>query len=207
MLTQPGKGVKIKICGLYREEDIDYVNRNLPDYAGFVFYPKSHRNVEPQQMKGFRERLNPKIPAVGVFVNEEIEKIVELVLEGSLNIVQLHGQEDETYLRELREKLPETEIWKAYKVRTLEDLKKAEESSADRILLDNGYGTGACFDWNLLKEQKRPFILAGGLTIENVKEAIEKFAPEIIDISSGVETHKKKDEAKIRTIINDIRNI
>lgn len=204
-MTEPKEGIKIKICGLYREEDIAYVNRNLPDYAGFVFYPKSHRNVEPEQMKRFREKLNPGIPAVGVFVNEDMEKITGLVTEGSLNIVQLHGQEDEAYLRRLRTKIPGTEIWKAYKVRTLEDLKRAEGSSADRILLDNGYGTGACFDWNLLEEQRRPFILAGGLTLENVKEAIERFEPEIVDISSGVETDKKKDEAKIRAVIQKVR--
>lgn len=206
-MTDEKKGVKIKICGLYRQEDIGYVNQYKPDYAGFVFYKRSHRNVDEEQMKRFREALDPKIPAVGVFVNEDTEKIVKLVTEGSIDIVQLHGQEGEAYLQELRKRLPETEIWKAFQIRTTEDLKRAEESSADRILLDNGYGTGACFDWNLLGEQKRPFILAGGLDPENIEEAVVRFSPKIVDISSGVETERKKDEAKIRMVIEKIRRI
>ncbi|MCI8326491.1 MAG: phosphoribosylanthranilate isomerase [Lachnospiraceae bacterium] len=198
-------GTKIKICGLYREEDIEYINRYRPDYAGFVFYPKSHRNVEKKKMRYFREKLSREIAAVGVFVNEDIEVIKALAEEGDLDIIQLHGEEDEAYLQRLRRQLPKTEIWRAYKVWSKEDLVRAEGSSADKILLDHGYGTGKCFDWTFLKNQKRPFILAGGLCAENVREAIDRFSPEIVDISSGVETDGKKDREKIKTVIKAVR--
>lgn len=196
---------RIKICGLYREEDIEYVNHAMPDYAGFVFYEKSHRNVDSNKMVEFRRKLDPRIPAVGVFVDEPMEHIVELVNSMAIDIIQLHGQEDEAYIRRLRGTLPEIEIWKAFKVRTEEDLKKAQDSSADEILLDNGYGTGECFDWKLLGEMRRGFILAGGINVHNVRDAIEKFQPQCIDVSSSVETDRKKDEAKIREIIAKVR--
>lgn len=196
---------KIKICGLYREEDIEYVNRAMPDYAGFVFYEKSHRNVNAEKMMAFRRKLDPRIPAVGVFVDEPMEHIIELITSMAVDIIQLHGQEDESYIRRLRSVLPEIEIWKAFKVRSMEDLKKAESSSADEILLDNGYGTGTCFDWKLLGGMKRDFILAGGINVDNVRDAIEEFKPECVDVSSSVETDKKKDEAKIREIIAKVR--
>lgn len=198
---------KIKICGLYREEDIEYVNHAMPDYAGFVFYEKSHRNVNPEKMPEFRRSLDSRIPAVGVFVDEPVEYIVKLVTSGGINIIQLHGQEEESYIRVLRSVLPKTEIWKAFKVRSMEDLRRAQGSSADKILLDNGYGTGSCFDWRLLDGIKRDFILAGGINAHNVREAIGRFRPECIDVSSSVETDKKKDEKKIREIVARIREL
>ena len=108
----------------------------------------------------------------------------------------------------LRSLVPGCEIWKACKIRSAEDLQKIENSSADRILLDNGYGTGNCFDWRLLKDwsTKQSFLLAGGLRSENIKEAINNFAPWGVDISSGVETDKKKDPDKIRKIIEQVRS-
>lgn len=201
------KRLEIKICGLYREEDIDYVNQYLPDYAGFVFYPKSHRNVSMECARHFRGKLDKGIRSVGVFVNERKEMIVDLAEDGIIDVIQLHGQEDEAYLEELRDRILGCEIWKAYKVQSMEDLRLAEKSSADRILLDNGYGTGACFDWELLTDLKRPFILAGGINAENVEEAVRRFGPQIIDVSSGVETDRKKDEEKIRTIIEKVRRM
>lgn len=197
---------KIKICGLYREEDIEYINRARPDYAGFVFYPPSHRNVTESQMGEFRRMLDERISAVGVFVDEEIGRIARLLEEGFIDIVQLHGKENEEYIAELRRSFPGTEIWKAICVRSEQDLVKAEQSSADKILLDNGYGTGTCFDWGLLGGVSRPFILAGGLRPDNIVEALERFHPEILDVSSGVETDKKKDEEKIKRVIENVRN-
>lgn len=199
-------GIKIKICGLYRDCDIDYVNEAGPDYAGFVFYPPSHRNVTKEQVRRFRERLSDKIQAVGVFVNAPAEQVAALLKEGTIQVAQLHGQETENYMKELRQLAPGCEIWKAYRVASREDLQRAEESSADRILLDNGYGTGHAFDWELAKDFTRPFLLAGGLKEENILEALWQMHPAGVDISSGVETERKKDLEKIKAIIEIIRN-
>lgn len=196
--------VKIKICGLYRMADADYVNQYKPDYVGFVFDPPSHRNVTEEQAERLRQRINPSIPAVGVFVNEKKEKICRLVQKGIIQIVQLHGQEDEEYIRSLKKELgTKTEIWKAYKIRSLKDIQAAEKSSADEVLYDNGYGTGNSFDWTVLEayHPKRQYLLAGGITAENMAEAMEKFHPKVIDISSGVETDGKKNAEKIREVI------
>ena len=198
---------KIKICGLYREEDINYANQYQPDYGGFIFYPPSHRNVTMEQAKRLRERLDRRIPAVGVFVDEPREKFIACVENGCIDIVQLHGNEDEAYIRSLRNDLPATEIWKAFRVRSWEDVKRGEENSADRILFDYGTGAGKTFDWTLLDGIERPFALAGGIEAGNVKQAIEMFRPELIDVSSGVETERKKDPDKIKEIIERIRSV
>lgn len=199
---------KIKICGLYREQHVDYVNAAGPDYAGFVFYPPSHRYVSREEMKRLRERLSHKIPAVGVFVNVPMEEVASYIEEGLIQVAQLHGAETEEDIRKLRMLAPKAEIWKAFKIRDAGTLSETQNSEADRILLDNGYGTGKCFDWQLLKEQAptRPYLLAGGLRAENIEEALERFTPWGVDISSGVETEKEKDFDKIRNIIEIIRS-
>lgn len=200
-------GTKIKICGLFRDCDIGYVNEALPDFAGFVFYPPSHRYVTGEQMKRFREMLAPQVLAVGVFVDEPAERIAEYLKDGLIQIAQLHGHEDEAYIEGLRKLAPGCEIWKAFRITGPEDLKRAVESSADRILLDNGYGTGQCFDWKLMEglDIPRPFLLAGGLRAENIAEAVEKFRPWGVDVSSGVETDRTKDLQKIRQMIRAVR--
>ncbi len=198
---------KIKICVLYREEDADYVNQYQPDYGGFIFYPPSHRNVIMEQAKKLRERLDSRIPTVGVFVDEQKEKIITCVENGCIDIIQLHGNEDEAYIRSLRNVLPTTEIWKAFRVRSREDVKQGKKSSADRILFDYGTGAGKTFDWKLLDGIERLFALAGGIEAKNVKQAIEMFHPELIDVSSGVETERKKDQKKIKEIIEIIRSV
>ena len=159
-------------------------------------------------MKDFRDKLRTEIPAVGVCVNLPVEEVAAHLKKGLIQIAQLHGTEDEAYMEMLRSLVPGCEIWKACKIRSAEDLQKIENSSADRILLDNGYGTGNCFDWWLLKDwsTKHSFLLAGGLQSENIKEAINNFAPWGVDISSGVETDKKKDPDKIRKIIEQVRS-
>ena len=139
---------RIKICGLYREQHVDYVNAAGPDYAGFVFYPPSHRYVDREMMKRLREKLSHKIPAVGVFVNVPMEEVASYIEEGLIEIAQLHGAETEEDIRKLRVLAPKAEIWKAFKIRDTKTLAKAQNSGADRILLDNGYGTGSCFDWH-----------------------------------------------------------
>lgn len=207
--------VQIKICGIRRPQDVDYINEFLPDYAGFIFWEKSFRYVTLREACDLRRRMDPGIPTVGVFVNETPETIAELVHSGAIRIVQLHGQETEEDIAKLRTLLPGVPIWKAFKVRSLDDLRKAQLSTADQILLDNGYGTGQCFDHSLLltrdeaPEQEplfhRPYILAGGLTPENLPQVIARYHPFMVDISSGVETDKCKDPDKIRRAVRAAR--
>lgn len=195
---------KIKICGLFRDIDIDYVNQTKPDYIGFIIgFPKSHRNISNNQVAEFKLKLDSKIKSVGVFVNATFEEILEV--EQYLDVIQLHGNEDNEYIQKLREKIPNKEVWKAFKIKSKEDLITSQNSQADKIVLDNGYGTGECFDWNLLGEFNKDYILAGGINPENIRQAIDSFHPDIIDISSGVETDKLKDLNKIKQIIKEIR--
>ncbi len=195
---------KIKICGLFRECDIEYVNLTKPDYAGFIIdFPKSHRSIDYSIAKTLISKLDSDIKSVCVFINEDIEFIKRF--DKICDIIQLHGNEDNEYIDNIKLKLPKKEIWKAFKVRTYEDLKKAIDSKADRILLDNGYGTGTIFDWNIINNFNREFILAGGINISNIKNAIDRFSPSIIDISSGVESNKVKDFNKIKKIISIVK--
>ena len=195
---------KIKICGLYRPCDVDYVNQAEPDWCGFVInFPKSHRNVTPEQARELRAGLSRRVRPVGVFVDRPPEEIAALLDDGTLAAAQLHGHEDETYIARLRSLTSGHpmwsgyEIWKAFKIRGLADLDAANASTSDMILLDNGYGTGETFDWSLAGGIKRPFLLAGGLTPENIPDAVRQLHPAGLDISSGVETDRKKDLNKI----------
>ena len=193
---------KIKICGLSRECDIDYVNQAQPDYAGFILrYPKSRRNVRAAQAAALRAGLKPGIRAVGVFVDQPLETVLQDAEATGLDVIQLHGQENDAYIRALREQtgLP---IWKAFRVVTEEDLTAARASAADLILLDSGCGTGKPFDWALLAGFDRPYFLAGGLTPETIPEALRRLSPLGVDLSSGVETGGCKDEQKISAAVH-----
>lgn len=196
---------KIKICGLYRDADVDYVNEATPDFAGFILdFPKSHRNLTPEEAAALRRRLAPGIRAVGVFVDRPVEAVAAAAETVGLDVIQLHGHEDGAYIAALREKTS-CAVWKAFKVRSAADLAAAETCGADEVLLDNGYGTGAAFDWSLAAGFHRPFLLAGGLTPENIPEAIRTMRPLLVDISSGVETDKKKDRDKILAAVRAAR--
>ena len=196
---------QIKICGLSRGEDIDYVNEAEPDYIGFILnFPKSRRNILPERAAEMRSRLSPDIKAVGVFVDQPIETVAEAATIIGLDVIQLHGHEDNAYIASLREQL-DLPIWKAFKIQTAADLIAAEASAADNILLDNGYGTGMAFDWSLAGELSRPFLLAGGLTPENIPNAIRTLHPMLVDISSGVETNGVKDREKIIAAVHAAR--
>jgi phosphoribosylanthranilate isomerase len=194
---------KIKICGLFRDCDIDYVNILMPEYAGFVFFEKSKRYITPKIAKKFKMKLNDKIKAVGVFVNEQLSIIAEMLNCGIIDIVQLHGNENELYISNLR-KLTEKPLIKAFKISTKEDVFLANASTADFVLLDNGEGTGNMFDWSLIEYITRPFFLAGGISTENISSAL-KLSPFAIDVSSGVETEGVKDFTKINKLICLIR--
>ena len=213
----------IKICGLFRACAIDYVKEAKPDYAGFILhFPKSHRNVGPAVAAEMRGRLLTGIRAVGVFVDQSEETVIASAERIGLDAVQLHGHEDDRYIKSLRASLKRP-VWKAFKVRSEADLMEAERSSADEILLDNGYGTGNVFDWSILSGFSRPYILAGGLTPELITKAgrISKAGtfpkagviskdgtippPKLFDISSGVETDKVKDRDKILAAVRAAR--
>lgn len=196
---------KIKICGLKRKEDILAVNHSMPDYCGFIIhFPKSHRNLSEEQVRELKKDLNPKIRAVGVYVNPEMEEAERLLLDGTLDIVQLHGQESDAFVKELKMRTGKPVI-KAFKIRSQEDVKNALQSSADMILLDQGYGTGETFDWSLVPKISRPWILAGGLREENLDEAIRRLKPDAVDLSSSVETDKWKDPDKIERAVEIVR--
>jgi phosphoribosylanthranilate isomerase len=177
---------KIKICGLTRPEDIAAVNEARPDYIGFVF-AESRRKVTPQQARELRAALNENIIPVGVFVNECMENILEILHSGAISAIQLHGDEDENFIKTLRSQTA-APIITAVSVQSQGDAPAWESSAADYLLLDHkGGGTGEVFDWDLIGEIKKPFFLAGGLTPKNVAAAIKKTAPYAVDVSSGVE--------------------
>ena len=152
-------------------------------------------------MRELRRGLREGITPVGVFVDQPAEYVAELLKDNTLSVAQLHGHEDEDYIARLRALAPGHPIWKAFKVRTQEDLAAANASSADCVLLDNGYGTGQVFDWTLAGGITRPFLLAGGLTPENIPQAVAQLHPMGLDISSGVETEKRKDPDKIQAAV------
>ena len=196
---------RIKICGLTRPCDVDYVNRYVPDYCGFVInVPRSRRNVTPQRARELAARLNPGIVPVGVFVDESQSAVARLLNEGVIAAAQLHGAEDASYIKELR-RLTAGTLIQAFRVASPADAERAAESLADYVLLDSGGGTGERFDWRLAEGFKRPFFLAGGLGAENISDALERLRPFAGDMSSGVETEGVKDPVKIEAAVAAVR--
>lgn len=196
---------RIKFCGMQRAEDIAVANALHPEYIGFVFAPKSRRAVTPEQAAALKVQLVPGIRAVGVFVNAPVAQVAALLAAGTIDIVQLHGQEDEAYLNALRA-LTDKPIIKAFRVDTAADLERAAAYPSDGLLLDSGAGgTGTAFDWTLLRAFPRPYFLAGGLDPENVREAIQAYTPYAVDVSSGIETDGKKDATKMAAFAAAVR--
>ena len=263
------KQVKIKICGLRTPADVAAVNATLPEYAGFIFVPMRRRYIAPAQAAILCRQLDPRIRPVGVFVDARIEDILEALEHCPLNMVQLHGAEDDDYIAMLRaayrsrfavesrdaavdiESAGKTEtgpmpvvtagerwrrtvddssgnvekrgcisdeiygirkksrdlcIVKAFRVEDADDIRRAEGSAADEILLDHGVGgTGERFDWSLLQHCHRRFFLAGGLTPNNVEDAIRVAQPYAVDVSSSLETDGRKDPEKIQRFVAAVR--
>ena len=187
---------KIKFCGLKTLDDISFANEIFPEYVGFVFAKKSKRYITPAQAEKFRAALSKKICAVGVFVNEDVKTVAEVLNAGIIDAAQLHGNEDDYYIKNLRG-LTNKLIIKAFKVH-------ATESLADFILIDAGAGDGKVFDWNLIN-LRREYFLAGGLTPENVGDAIKLLNPYAVDVSSGIETDGKKDFNKMIAFAKAVR--
>ena len=241
----------IKICGMRRVEDIEAANACRPDYIGFILSPGFRRSVTPEAAEQLARRLAPGILKVGVFVNESVENVAAAA--GFLDLIQLHGSEDNAYIRDLRGRLTTTNaprgrmattndprgrltttndprgrlmtndprgrlfrgrlLIQAFRIRCANDLKRAMESEADYLLLDNGTGTGEAFDWSLIRDAEalkrgaaaRPWILAGGLGPDNVAEAVRRFRPYAVDLSSGAETDGWKDPEKMARCVQAVR--
>lgn len=195
---------KIKLCGLSHTEDIETANALKPDYIGFVFAERSKRRVSPLKATELKSRLHPDIKAVGVFLDDDLDLVASMLNLGIVDIVQLHGNEDEAYIKKVRN-ITSKPIIKAFIIRSEEDVMLAERSTADYILLDGGKGEGKVFDWNLLKSIKRPYFLAGGLTPGNVDDAVRKLSPYALDVSTGVETNGRKDSEKMTAFVAAVR--
>ncbi len=210
--------VKVKICGMRRVEDIEMANKYNPDYIGFVF-AESPRKVSYEQAKELSCLLSDEIVPVGVFVNEHMKLIVDLFREGIIEIAQLHGDEDEKYIKDLKDKsIEETgkEIPVINAIEIKDDIDfndtvlKWRDSLSDYFILDSGKGSGKTFNWSLIDKNseffKNSIFLAGGLNSENLTSAIEEFNPFAVDLSSSVETDGFKDEEKIKEIIEIVDN-
>lgn len=195
---------RIKLCGLSRACDIEAANELKPEYIGFVFAKKSKRYITPEKAAELKRLLDPEIKAVGVFVNEDPETVADLLDSGIIDIAQLHDSEDENYIKQLRQ-LTDKPIIKAFRIKTAGDIKNAEQSTADYVLLDSGAGTGTVFDWKLIQNIKRPYFLAGGLSLDNVENAVKQLKPYAVDVSSGIETNGYKDKTKMAAFVAAVR--
>ncbi len=195
----------IKICGIQRIEDVAILNEFEPDYAGFIFAP-SKRQITIPQARHLTFQLNKNITTVGVFVNEAIDKIVEV--SKFINCIQLHGDEDETYIETLKNHI-HNPIIKVVRVQSTAQILDADKSIADFLLLDTysdaSYGgVGQQFDYDLIPDTAHRIFLAGGLNISNIQSAID-VQSYCLDINSGAETDGFKDRDKIKDIIYKIR--
>ena len=195
---------KIKLCGLSRLCDIEAANELKTDYIGFVFASKSKRYVTYEKATELKSQLSPEIQAVGVFVNEHPQDVAKLLQNGIIDIAQLHGDEDEDYITQLR-LLTDKPIIKAFRIETANDINTAKQSTADYILLDSGAGTGTVFDWGLVTSIRRPYFLAGGLDTYNVADAVKALHPFAVDVSSGIETNGVKYKTKMTAFAAAIR--
>ncbi len=198
---------KLKFCGIRRWQDITYLNACMPDYAGFVF-AKSPRQISATTAAALEQELHPAIKRVGVFVNEPIESLLQTAVLANLDALQLHGDEDENYIRHLRSALQiPCEIWKAVRVRKAAQIANANRLPVDKLLFDsfaeNTYGgTGTVANWQLLRQAnaEKPFFLAGGLNSQNIMQGIHSVQPFGVDLSGGIETDGYKDKEKMLQI-------
>lgn len=202
--------MKIKICGLTRMEDIGYVNEFNPDYIGFIFYKPSRRYVNKDMAQTLKAGLSSRIKAVGVFVNEEIEVVRDIWEAEIIDLIQLHGDETEEYIKKLKE-VTKAPIIKALRVRDVQQVINESKTSADYLLFDtyhkNMYGgTGEKFNWEFIANINTPFFLAGGITVEDIKKA-KVLGAYCVDVSSSVETDGVKDREKIKEIVFGVRQI
>ncbi len=195
---------KIKFCGLTRPCDIEAANAIKPDYIGFVFAPNSKRRVGYKQAVDLKNLLSKDIKAVGVFLNEDISQVISLLNLGIIDAAQLHGDESRDYIARIQQETGKPVI-KAFQIHSEQDVAAAEETIADFIILDAGAGEGKTFDWSLIERFKKPYFLAGGLSADNVSEAIRRLHPYALDVSTGIETDGVKDTNKMAAFAQAVR--
>ena len=194
----------IKLCGVRTRADIAAVNALRPDFVGFVLDETRRRYVPPEMVRTLRVGLSPEIKVVGVFVDAPVKTVAALLNDGTLDFTQLHGRENEAYLALLREHTQKPLV-QAFQIKNAADLARADASTADFLLLDSGCGTGVRFDWTPLRDFKRPYFLAGGLTPENVGAVVSTLHPSGVDVSSGVETDGTKNKTKMTAFVEAVR--
>jgi phosphoribosylanthranilate isomerase len=198
-------GTELKICGLSRLEDIIAVNRHGADYAGFVFWQRSKRYIDPYKAGELIELLRSDIKTVGVFMDEPLDNVIRAARISGVEMVQLHGHESEEYVEYVKRTLDRPVI-KAYKASEEGALERAAASNVDYVMIDSGAGSGKKFDWNILNGFGRKFFLAGGLDPDSVGDAVSLLDPFAVDVSSGVETDGVKDEEKIEKFIKAVKH-
>lgn len=189
---------KIKICGLRRQADIDYVNELKPDYIGFILTEGFRRSIDMETAKSLKSRLDKSIKAVGVFVDDDEKRINKFVSDGIIDLVQLHGSEDAEFCQRIN-----APIIKYFKP---DDFCKIGEYNVEYFLFDSGTGTGRAFDWSKIPKTDTPFFLAGGIDECNIEKALKEINPYCIDVSSSVETDGFKDYNKMKNITNAVKH-
>lgn len=194
---------KIKICGVKSLEDIAIVNKYDIDYVGFVF-AKSKRQITKELAKKMKEKLNPKIKAVGVFVDAPYENINETIQYVGLDMVQLHGNETNDLCIKINKP-----VLKSISIRNKDSINKVSQyKNIYGFVVDGAVaGSGKVFDWNFIGDISSKYItfLAGGLNEKNVEEAIQKINPQVVDVSSGVEVDGIKNEEKIKQFVRKVK--
>lgn len=196
---------KIKLCGLSRPEDIEAANGLSPEYIGFVFAPGSKRYVSPETARHLRAMLDGSITPVGVFVDADVNLMADLADSGVIDAIQLHGHETNDVIKRLRS-MSDAVIIQAFRIASKDDTARASMSHADYVLLDAGTGCGKTFDWSLVSSMDREWFLAGGLTPDNVHDALSGTKPWAVDVSSGIETDRVKDPDKMRAFVRAVRS-
>ncbi len=208
---------KIKICGLRTPDDIEIANEFLPDYIGYVF-AESKRQISHEQATKLSAKVSDKIKKVGVFCNQPVKFVADILIDGTIDYIQLHGEENSEYEAELFDYLsqngienPQSRCIKAYRIRSKDDIISTQNTNCSTLLLDafsaqaQG-GTGEKFDWSLIENMGKPFFLAGGISADNAQTAIATAHPFALDASSSVETDGKKDREKVRQLITAVRS-
>ncbi|MBQ6773732.1 MAG: phosphoribosylanthranilate isomerase [Synergistaceae bacterium] len=197
---------KVKICGITHEVEIGIMNELVPDFVGFVFATKSRHFIAPEHAGLLRSKLRKGIKTVGVFANASLRNVAITMETAGLDMVQLHGDETAEYIAALREYI-RCPIMKVVKVAKPIDADKAMYTTADYVMLDGGIaGSGKSFDWSLLGNVRRNFFLSGGLTPENIHDALQvNPKPFALNVSSGVESNKVKDYRKVMKFILAVR--
>lgn len=201
--------MKIKFCGIRRLEDVAFCNELQPEYLGMILSAGFRRTISPETAEQLVKAKSRSIAAVGVFVNETPEHIAQVLKQVPLDVIQLHGSETAEIVSGVRWRtgLP---VWKAVQVQTAADIQAARQLRADQLILEGkAGGMGITADWELIAGAKpaQPFLLAGGLTPENVAEAAARVQPDGVDFSSGIETGGVKDYAKMKRIVTIIRGV